>query len=69
MLLSRVLYNGVHCGDFIPVAEVPRFLAEVEALTSLHFRDGELESWIREFESRMRDLSGASLAVRKPIVF
>lgn len=31
VILSRVVYNGVHAGDFIAAAEVPQLAAEVKA--------------------------------------
>jgi hypothetical protein len=69
MLLSRVLYNGTHCGDFIPVAEVPRLCTEVEALADVRCTGPLMEQFMREFEAQMRELVESSLPVGKPIVF
>jgi hypothetical protein len=69
MLLSRVLYNGTHCGDFIPTAEVPKLCREVEGLAGCRCAEPQMEQFMREFEGQMRQLVGASLAVGKPIVF
>lgn len=69
MLLSRVLCNGTHCCDFIPAHEVPRLLPEVEALAGIHGTDSRREHSLREFESQLRKLVEASLAVGKPIMF
>ena len=69
MILSRVVYNGVHCGDFIPAAEVPLLVPEVGALADFHYSDPEMERFMRDFESQMRELVEASLRVGKPISF
>ncbi len=69
MLLSRVLYNGIHCGDCIPAAEVPQLCPEVAALLGVRCEDPQMESHMRDFEAQMRELVEASLAFGKPIVF
>jgi hypothetical protein len=69
MLLSRVLYNGTHCGDFISTAEAPKLCPEVKALAAIHCAEPQMEQFMREFEGQMRQLVEASLAVGKPIVF
>jgi hypothetical protein len=69
VLLSRVLYNGTHCGDFIPATEVSQLLPEVEALAGIHCADTQMEHFMREFEAQMQELVETSLAVGKPIVF
>ena len=47
MLLARVLYNGIHCGDVIGAAEVPRLQAEVVALSEVHGQDAQMERFAR----------------------
>jgi hypothetical protein len=67
--LSRVVYNGIHCGDFIPAAEVAQVVSEVEALTTVNCPNPVDEKFMRVFERQMRDLVTASLRVAKPIAF
>jgi hypothetical protein len=69
MILSRVIYNGIHAGDFIPAAEVPQLSAEVEKLAAVPFTDHEMDRFIRRFEAQMRELVAAALRVGKPVVF
>jgi hypothetical protein len=69
LTLSRVVYDGVHCGDFIPAAEVPQLVPEVEALAGVHCPDPEMEQLMRGFETQMRELVAAALRVGKPLVF
>jgi hypothetical protein len=69
MLLAQVVYNGTHCCDFIPAAEVPRLRPEIDALAEVQCADPGNEPLIRDFAAQMGELVAASLAVGKPIVF
>jgi hypothetical protein len=69
LILSRVLYNGTHCGDFIAVGELPAVCAEVAALESFQVWDLEMKSFIRAFERQMTELVRAALTIGKPIAF
>jgi hypothetical protein len=69
LLLSRVLYNGVHAGDFIAAAEVPRLCPEVAALAELHSPDPAMEQFLRDFAAQMAELVESAQRVGKPISF
>jgi hypothetical protein len=69
IILSRVIYDGVHCGDFIRAAEVPQLVPEVEALAGVRCAAPEMERYIRAFRKQMQELVVAALQVGKPIVF
>lgn len=69
LLLSKVLYSGAHCGDFIPVAQMGRLEPEVEALAGLRCADPGMAGLLLEFAAQMRDLVRCALAVGKPIAF
>lgn len=69
VILSRVIYNGVHGGDFIPAAEVPQLVPEVEALAEVRCAGPDMERFMRGFEAQMRELVAAALRVGKPLVF
>ena len=69
VILSRVIYDGVHCGDFIPVADIPQLVPELETLSSVCSDDPDMEQFLRDFEAQMRELVTASLASGKPIAF
>ena len=69
LILSRVVYNGIHGGDFIPAAEVLKVLTEVEGLAGVKCAEPNMRQFMRGFESQMRELVVAALWVGKPIVF
>ena len=69
VILSRVIYNGVHGGDFIPAAEVPQLVPEVEALAEVRCAGPDMERFMRGFEAQMRELVAAALRLGKPLVF
>jgi hypothetical protein len=43
LILSRILYNGSHCGALIPATELSQLVPEVEALAEIHWRCESLE--------------------------
>jgi hypothetical protein len=66
ILLEKVLYDGTHTGDWIPVKESPALLKEVE--TVLHSKDILADSE-KEFFENMKELCEASIATGNPIMF
>jgi hypothetical protein len=66
ILLKRVVYDGTHCGDWIPASLSPALLKEVKLVLASKdiLTPGE-----REFFQNMRRLCAASLATCNPIVF
>jgi|HubBroStandDraft_5_1064220.scaffolds.fasta_scaffold456738_1 hypothetical protein len=68
-LLSKVVYNGVHGGDTLSLADAEVLAAEMLAVHTLHCVDPSEESLLRSFETQMLDLIQAAMSVRKPIVF
>lgn len=69
MILSRVIYNATHGGDFIPAAGVPRLAAEVEHLAGFRCVDGNMIPYMQRFEVQMRELVAAAMRVGKAVVF
>jgi hypothetical protein len=66
ILLEKVVYDGTHTGDWIPVEETPALLKEVE--TVLASRDILTQSE-KEFFDAMKKLCDASIATQNPIMF
>src|SRR5260370_23188658 len=66
ILLEKVLYDGTHTGDWIPIKQSPALLKEVE--TVLHSRDILADSE-KEFFNNMKRLCEASIATGNPIMF
>jgi hypothetical protein len=69
LILSKVLYSGIHCGDFIAPANVPWLLPEVAALANVHCGETDMEDFMRGFENQMLELVECALRVGKPIAF
>jgi hypothetical protein len=66
ILLKKVVYDGTHTGDWIPVEETQALLQEVE--TVLASKD-ILTPGENEFFESMKRLCEASIATGNPIVF
>jgi hypothetical protein len=66
ILLEKVVYDGIHSGDSIPAADVPRLLKEVDTVVRL---SNTLDSMDREFFTSIKRLCEASIATGNPIVF
>lgn len=66
VLLKRVVYDGTHTGDWVPVKQSPALLREVNLVlgSSDILTQGE-----REFFEAMNRLCEASIATGNPIVF
>jgi hypothetical protein len=69
LLLGRVLYNGVHCGDFLAVEKLPELRREITALAEIYCADQETANYVRGFTAQMSELMDCAMRVGKPIVF
>jgi hypothetical protein len=69
MLLSLVVYDANHSGDFLLVDQLKALLAETIHLSVLHSDDPEEESLLRNFERQLKELITCAIQMRKPIVF
>jgi hypothetical protein len=69
ILLGKVLYNGIHGGDFLTLSEVLDAREELEELRGFESRDPELKSHIESFRNKLSELVECALVLRKPIVF
>jgi hypothetical protein len=66
ILLEKVIYDGTHTGDWIPIKQSPALLKEVDIV--LHSSDILAESE-KEFFGNMKELCEASIATGNPIMF
>jgi hypothetical protein len=66
IVLDKVLHDGTHTSDWIPIKESPALLQEVNAV--LHSRDILADSE-KEFFDNMKELCEASIATGNPIMF
>ncbi|HLZ13618.1 MAG TPA: hypothetical protein VKP58_13610 [Candidatus Acidoferrum sp.] len=67
ILLVKILYNGVHAGDWISPVEIARLEGEVEELDSLT-KDRQLQE-TSQFIVKMRNLISAAKREESGIVF
>jgi hypothetical protein len=66
ILLQKVVYDGTHCGDWIPIELTRELSSEVDIV--LHSSD-ILNDWEKEFFGNMKKLCEASVVTGNPIVF
>jgi hypothetical protein len=69
ILVTRVVYNGVHSGDSILPNEVDALAAELDSLSTVHVAEEDDEQLLRTFQNQLQSLVQASRQVRKPIAF
>ena len=69
LILNKVIYNGIHGGDYIQVDEVEKIQCEVINLRTVHSENHDDENLLRRFEVQMSELVACSLEMKKPIVF
>ena len=69
VVTTKVVYNGIHCGDRLSMADVRLLADEIELITQIHANDPREEQFLRDFEQQLRELTDCSLKIGKPIVF
>jgi len=69
IIMSKIVYDGTHGGDFIPADQVALLEPELRTLSKLHCDDSMSEEWIRHFEKQLQELVEIALRVGKPISF
>ena len=69
IMLTKVVYSGTHCGDFLSVQEVEALQSEVSHLSQVHGDNEEDECFLRDFQEQIHELVECALRVNKPIVF
>lgn len=69
LLLNKVVYNGVHCGDWLTVEEVAKLGDELKLLENFKGSDKQADLYLKHFHKQMTELSDAALQVQKPISF
>jgi hypothetical protein len=69
ILLTKVVYDGTHCGDHLDLEAIERLAIEMASVSNLHCAEPQSEGPLREFETQMSDLTRAARTARKPIVF
>lgn len=69
VIVTKVIYSGVHSGDLLSLEDVERLGGEVELLARVQDTNRRNEQFLRRFEGQLRELVECSRRVGKPIVF
>lgn len=69
ILLEKVVYSGIHGGDWLAFGEVVQLEKEVSQLQTFVVDDPKEQHWIDEFRDKLVELIDAAKSVRKPISF
>ena len=69
IVLSKVVYSGTHCGDFINRDTVQQMQPELERLAQFRCSDSGNQPFVDGFLAQLRELSAASAQTGNPIVF
>jgi hypothetical protein len=69
VLLSKVLYDGTHCGDFLSRADIENVATEMELVHTMHCANSDEEGLLRTFETQMMELIQGARTTGNPIVF
>lgn len=69
VIVNKIIYNGVHAGDFLTLDFVEQLGTEVEFLGQIHNKNSDDEKLLRHFELQLRELVECARKVGKPIVF
>lgn len=69
IILKKVVYNGVHGGDYLTVAQIKNLQAEITALSKFQDQYKNNQNYINTFTNTMKRLITAALSVNKPILF
>ena len=69
ILLTKVVYNGIHAGDSLDRATVTNMQPELDRLANFRCADSKNQSFVDGFLVQMRELSAASDQTGNPIVF
>jgi hypothetical protein len=69
IILTRVVYNGVHCGDFLDLETIQNIQQEIDQLPLLECSSSHAKKFLSHFHSQMKELTAAALSLGKPIAF
>lgn len=69
VILSRIVYDGVHAGDYIDASEIQSLRPELEALSRIQFDNSLANKVIMHFKQRLSELVEWAIRIGKPISF
>ncbi len=68
-ILTKVIYNGIHAGDYLTLEQVEAVRQELKHLPSVKCDNGEDQQYLDAFRDQMTELVNCALQLRKPIAF
>lgn len=69
MILTKVIYSGTHCGDFLTIDDIRDLQHEMPRLKNFQCGKADSQSFVDEFYAQLAELIECALTVNKPIVF
>jgi hypothetical protein len=69
VLLTKVVYSGAHCGDYLTFETIPPLQRELESLADFECSTREADEFMAQFRTQMSELATTALSVAKPIAF
>jgi hypothetical protein len=69
IILTKVIYNGVHAGDHLGTPEIAGLVSEIAVLSDLRGSTPDRDQLVRHFESQIAALVQCAQRVSKPISF
>ena len=69
IICGKVLYSGIHAGDYLPLDTIPGLQRELDQLRDFKCSGEEANKFMIAFHAQMCELVGAALSVSKPIDF
>ncbi|MGO8691415.1 MAG: hypothetical protein ACLQLG_17470 [Thermoguttaceae bacterium] len=69
VILSKVVHNGIHAGDYLSLEDVRSVQQELKSLPPIACDNEEDQMYLDTFREQMTELVEAALALQKPIAF
>ncbi len=69
ILLGKVVYDGVHAGDYLSQEDIKNALRELILLSEFTTADDKRQLYVKNFYQQMRVLIESALSAGKPISF
>ena len=67
--LQKILYNGIHGGDYISLEDVKNLKNETDNFDGFVCFDKKNQEFVSDFRQQLKELINCSLQVEKPISF
>ena len=69
VILSKVIYNGIHAGDYLTLDQVQQVREELALLSAVACDTKEDQAYLDTFRNQMIELVSCAIELQKPIAF